>query len=224
MHGHLPDLIQRQPCVVPRLHSANEIAGKLRVTRAEKETDDFIELLVGLQNKKDRLVGVEQPARPNGKHGRAADAKRTFDMASAKRQHHAGINEHIVLVLDGFLEKLRRKAAHVGQVAEHFRAFRVQLLHPRIISRCGRRGGERVIGEAFHILKLQERIEAPFITNRAAEPVADVRAARRAVPMRRVNNHAIGELQVKIAQGVELLFGQLFLLVACRGGRAARRN
>jgi hypothetical protein len=63
-------------------------------------------------------------------------------------------------------------------------------------------------------MNLEERIEAPFITNCAAEPVADVRAARRAVTMRRVNNYAIGELQVKIAQCVELLFGQLFFLAA----------
>src|ERR1035437_1698051 len=160
MHGHLPDLVQRQPGVVPRLHSADEIARELRVTSAEKETNNFIELLVGLQDQKDGLLGIKQPASPNGEHRRATNVERALDMAATKGQHHAGINEHVVIVLDCFLEVFWGKPAHIRQVAEHLGAFRVQLLHPRIVSRRGWRGGESVIGEAFHVLELQERIEA----------------------------------------------------------------
>ena len=214
MHRHLADRFQRQPGVVPRRHSAHKVAGEPGVPGADKIADDVIELLVGLQDQEDRFLGIQQPARPNGEQRLAADAERPFDMPAAKGQHHAGVNQHAVLALDCLLEQFGGQPAYLGEVTEDLRAFRVYLLHPGIVSRRRRRGGEGIVGEAFDLIKLQELVEAPLMANGAAEPVTDVGTARRTRPMPRIDNDPIVQLQVKLTQGVKEPFGQSLRLSA----------
>lgn len=75
MHGHLPDPLQRQPGLAPRRHPAYEISGDLGVTNPDKIAHDFIELLVGIQNQRDRLLGIQQPACPDWEYRIAADVE-----------------------------------------------------------------------------------------------------------------------------------------------------
>src|SRR5262249_18539192 len=63
--AHLPDSFERKPCRVPRFHSANQIAGKFRVTSADKQTHDSFKIVVILDDKQNRLFRIEHPARPN---------------------------------------------------------------------------------------------------------------------------------------------------------------
>ena len=115
-----------------------------------------------------------------------------------------------VFFFDRFLESFRRQTGNVRQAAQNFRAFRVHLFHERIIFRHRRRGGDGVVRELFHVIELQKRIERPLVTDRAAQPIADVRAARRTAGVTGINDNAVRQLQIKFAQCFELLGRQLF--------------
>ena len=58
---------------------------------------------------------------------------------------------------------------------------------------CGKNGGENVISETRYIIKLEERVETPFISNSATQTLTEDLATRCAVTMRRVDNHIIAE-------------------------------
>src|ERR1019366_3897102 len=63
LHGHLPDFIQRQSRVIPCLHSADEVAGELRITSAEEESNDFMSFSSDSNTKRMGLAGSSsQPA------------------------------------------------------------------------------------------------------------------------------------------------------------------
>ena len=73
-----------------------------------------------------------------------------------------------------------------------------------------------VVNETRVIIKLEEHIEAPFITDGATETLADIRTALRDVTVRRVDNHAISQFQVEITQSLKLLCRQSFPLALIR--------
>ena len=73
-----------------------------------------------------------------------------------------------------------------------------------------RSGVDCEIGEILRVSELQKLIEFPLVTDGAAQPGANVRAARRPGAMIRIDHHMIGHFEIKIAQSMELLFGQLF--------------
>jgi len=72
-----------------------------------------------------------------------------------------------------------------------------------------RRSFDRKVREAFRVSELQKFVEFPLVTDRAAQPRADVCAAWRACPVIRVNHYVVGELQLEITKRVELLFRKL---------------
>ena len=72
------------------------------------------------------------------------------------------------------------------------------------------RGFDCEVSETLRISELQKFIEFPLVTDGAAQPSANVRAARGAGAVIRINHHVIGHFEIKIAQSTELLFGQLF--------------
>ena len=113
---------------------------------------------------------------------------------------------------DRFLESFWRQAGNARQVADDLRTLRVDLFHPRIVGRDGRRGAERVVGEFLHVLELEKWIRIALVADRALETIANVGAAGRARAMGGMNHDAVGQLQKIIAQGVELLLRQLFRL------------
>ena len=72
------------------------------------------------------------------------------------------------------------------------------------------RGFDCEISETLRISELQKFIEFPLVTDGAARARANVRATRRARAMIRIDHHVVGHFEIKIAQSMKLLFGQLF--------------
>jgi hypothetical protein len=63
MHRHLPDRFQRQPGVVPRRHSADQVAGEPGVTGADKIADDFMSFSSDSRTSRSGFLGSSsQPA------------------------------------------------------------------------------------------------------------------------------------------------------------------
>src|SRR4051794_40763438 len=81
-----------------------------------------------------------------------------------------------------------------------------------------------VFCETFHIIKLQELIELPLVTDRTAQAIANISTARGARAMIGINHDVVRQLQVEVAQGMELLLSQLLRVfsskqVGAPGGR-----
>ena len=68
---------------------------------------------------------------------------------------------------------------------------------------------DRVISEAFCVGELQKFIKLSLVTDRAAQSRSDVRAAGRTRAVIGIDHHVIGQLQIKVAQSMELLFREL---------------
>ncbi len=66
--------------------------------------------------------------------------------------------------------------------------------------------------EFIEVSNLEVWIELPFMSNRALEPITDLRTARRTMPVRRENHNAVRQSKEVIAQRVEKFFRQLLRL------------
>src|SRR5438093_13312360 len=82
MHSHLANLGIRKTGRVPRLHSADEVAGKLGITGANKQAYDFFEVILAFEHHKNQLVRIEHPTRPNRKDRRPPDVERPRNTAA----------------------------------------------------------------------------------------------------------------------------------------------
>jgi hypothetical protein len=69
---------------------------------------------------------------------------------------------------------------------------------------------DRVIRETFCVGELQKFIKLPLITDGAAQSRSDVGPAGRTGAVIGIDHHVIGQLQIKVMQGMELLFRELF--------------
>ena len=77
----------------------------------------------------------------------------------------------------------------------------------------------------LHVGELQKLIELSFVTDRAAQALADVRAAGRTGAVIRINHDVVRQLEIKIAQSVKLFFGQFLGVIRAQQIRpAGRRN
>src|SRR5688572_11346763 len=92
---------------------------------------------------------------------------------------------------------------------EHVRALGVHFLHPLVVGRFRRRSRKRVIDESLALVSLIIRIETLLVTDRAIEPLADVSAARRAAPVRWIDDHPVVKFSVEIPKRVVKLGRQL---------------
>src|SRR4029077_11953275 len=167
------------------------------------------EVVIVLEYEKNRLFWIEQPSGPNGENRRAGNVKCASNVTAAKREHVAHIHKNASLLLDRVFESLGRKAGNAWKTSKHFRSFRVYLLHQRIVPGHRWRGFNCKIAEAFCVSELQKIIEFSLVTDRAAQPRADVGAAGRAGAVIGINHHVVGEVQIEIVQRVELLFREL---------------
>src|SRR6266568_1766088 len=179
MHAHLSDFFEWKSACIPRFHSTYQVPREFRITCANKQPHDFLEIAFTFEHQENWLVRIEHPTRPNRKDGRAANVERTGNMTPAKRKHGPRVHKHTRVFVDRFLERFRWKTRDARKIPKNFRSLCVHLLHHRIVLRDRRRGGERVISELLYVIELQEFIEFSFITDRAAQTIADVRAARR---------------------------------------------
>ncbi len=176
--AHLADSFDRKSAGVPRLHSVDQISGKFCVTRPDKQSQNFFQIVIIFENKQDRFLGIEHPTGPNRKDRRAANVERAGDVTAAKREHCSHIDQLAGFFFRGRLECFRRQPRHARQTAKHFRSARVYLFHSRIIGRHRRRGRKRIVGEFFHVIELEKFIVPAFITDGAGQTSANVRAAR----------------------------------------------
>ena len=176
--AHLADSFDRKSGGVPRLHSIDQISGKFCVTRPDKQSQNLFQIVVVFEDEKDRFLGIEHPTGPNRKDRRAADVERAGDVTAAKCEHRSHIDQLRGFLLHGRLKCFRRQSRHAWQRAKHFRSVRVYLFHSRIIRRHRRRGRQRVVGEFFHVIKLEKFIVPALVTDRAGQTSANVRAAR----------------------------------------------
>ena len=71
------------------------------------------------------------------------------------------------------------------------------------------RGFNCEIAETVCVSELQEFIEFSLVTDRAAHSCANVRAARRAGAMIRIDHHVIWEVEIEIVKCVKLLLREL---------------
>src|SRR6266496_4805670 len=213
MHAHLPDFFEWKSACIPRFHSTYQVTRELRITCANKQLHDFLEIAFIFEHQENRLVWIEHPSCPNRKNGRAANVERTRNMAPAKSKHATRVHKHTRFLVDRFLERFRWKTRDARKIPENFRSLCVYFLHYRIVFRHRWRAGERVIRKTFHIIELQEPVEFSLVTDRAAQTVPDVRAARRTGTVIGINHDVIGQLEIKIAQGVKLLFRELLGVV-----------
>src|SRR5205823_12504565 len=92
------------------------------------------------------------------------------------------------------------------------------------ISRLRRRRGERVVDERLALVPLIIWIETLLVTDCAIEPFADVRAARRTAPVRRINDHAVGQFRVETPECVVKLRRQFVRIAAQKIGPARRAD
>ena len=130
-------------------------------------------------------------------------------MPASEREHHARVHQHAGFFIDCLLENLWRQTRHAWQIAENLRPLRIDLLHQGIVFGHRRGSAEGVLLELFEVGELQEGIKFPLIADGALHPVANVRAAWRAVAVCRIDRHAVGEREIKAAQGLEELLGEL---------------
>ena len=72
-----------------------------------------------------------------------------------------------------------------------------------------RRTGDREISETLRVGELQKFIKLSLVTDRAAQSRSDVRPAGRTRAVIGIDHHVIGQLQIKVAQSMELLFREL---------------
>ena len=72
-----------------------------------------------------------------------------------------------------------------------------------------RRGFNRKVSETFRVVELQKFIEFPLVTDRAAQPGADICATGRASAVIGINDHVIRKFEIEIVERVELLLGEL---------------
>ena len=115
MHGHLTDLFQRESRRIPCFHSADQVTGELRVTGANEQPHDSLEIVIAFEHEKNRFFRIEHPARPDGENGRAANVQRAGDVTAAERKHCSCVNEHTGLLLDRFLKRFGWKTGNAWQ-------------------------------------------------------------------------------------------------------------
>src|SRR5262249_41549562 len=130
-------------------------------------------------------------------------------MAASKRKHCAHVYKDTSVLIDGFLERLGRKAGDAWKVSKHFWPLCVHSFHERIIMRDRRRTLYREISETFRISELQKFIKFSFVTDRTAQSCSDVGPAGRTRAVVGIDHHVIGQFQIEVAQGMELLFREL---------------
>src|SRR6059058_1112601 len=147
MHSHLANLGIRKTGSVPRLHSADEVAGKLGITGANKQAYDFFEVILTFEHQKNRLVRIEHPTCPNRKDRGSADVERARNMTATEGKHGSRVHKHASFFLDCFFESLRRKTLNARKISKYFRPTRVYFFHYRIVLRHWWRAGKRVIRE-----------------------------------------------------------------------------
>ena len=129
------------------------------------------------------FFGIEQPAGPDRQLRQRRRCSARLRCARRRRPASSGYRRgpHCPSPIAS-LKRLRRQAGHQRQIAEDLGPCGVQLLHPLVVGRLGRSRGEGVLLELLLVGMLQERIELPLVTDGARQPIADVGAARRAVP------------------------------------------
>src|ERR1039458_10181274 len=98
MDAHLHRLLQRQTGIVPSRHSPNQVSGELGESRADEEWDNLIHVFVFIENQQNRIVWIDQPSGPDGKHGGSANVDCPLDMTSAKGQHGSGVDQNDALL------------------------------------------------------------------------------------------------------------------------------
>src|SRR5439155_9346900 len=125
MHSHLANFGIRKTGSVPRLHSADEVAGKLGITGANKQAYDFFEVTLTFEHQKNRLVRIEHPTCPNRKDRRTADVERARNMTATERKNGSRVHKHASPLLDRFFETIRRKTPNAPKISKHFRPVRV---------------------------------------------------------------------------------------------------
>src|SRR5207253_8677305 len=123
---------------------------------SNKYTEDSFKVVILIEHEKNWLFWIEQPARPNRENWCAGNVKCASDVTAAKREHVSHINKNGSLLLDRVFEGLRRKARSARKTSKHFRAFRVHLLHQRVVTGHWWRRFNCKIGEAFCVFKLQK--------------------------------------------------------------------
>ena len=210
MHTHLADSFQRNSRSIPRFHPAGQITREFRIARAHEQLHRPLKIIVVLKHQENRLIQIEHPPRPDRENRRAANVQGARDVAAAKCKHHSRIDENARLLVDRTLEYFRRQSGNAWKIAENFRSLSIHPFHDGIIMRDWGRGFDCEVSETLRISELQKFIEFPLVTDGAARARANVRAARRARPVVRINHHVVGHFEIKIAQSMKLLFGQLF--------------
>src|SRR6266700_4817927 len=169
MHAHLSDFFEWKSACIPRFHSTYQVPRELRITCANKQPHDFLEIAFIFEHQENRLVWIEHPTCPNRKDGRSANVERAGNMAPAERKHGTRIHKHTRFFVDRFFERFRWKAGDARKIPENFRSVRVHLFHYRIVFRHRWRAAERVIRETFQIIELQKSVEFSLVTDRAAQ-------------------------------------------------------
>src|SRR5437773_11462447 len=169
--------------------------------------------MLATEDQKNGHVRIEHTPHPNGRERRPADVERARNMTATKGKHGSRVHKHASSFLDRLFESLRRKTPNAWKISKYFRSVRVYLFHDRIVLRHRRCAGQCVIGKTRYIVELQELIEFSLVTDRTAQTVPDVSAARRTGTVVRINHDVIGQLEIKITQGVKLFFRELFGVV-----------
>src|SRR5947207_14719661 len=117
-------------------------------------------------------------------------------MAASKRKHVTYIHENASLLVDCFLERLRRKSGNAWKVSQHFWPLRVHSFHDRIVMRDRRRTVDRVICETFRVGDLQKFIKFPLVTERAAQSTWNVRASDRTCAGMGMTTPRLGKIEL----------------------------
>src|SRR4029077_3965188 len=146
-------------------------------------------------------------------------------MTAAKCEHRADIDKDAVLFLDGLFECLGRETRNARQIPKNLRPLRVHLLHNRVVLWNRRRSRKCIRRKLLNLIELQELIESSFVSDRAAQSIADVRATWRTRAVIGINHYVVRHLEIEIAERVELLLGKLLrVLFAQKIGPACGGN
>ena len=112
MDAHLADSFDRKSGGVPRLHSVDQISGKFCVTRPDKQSQNFFQIVIIFENKQDRFLGIEHPTGPDRKRWRAANIHRAGNVSAAEGEKRSNIDELISILADRVFELLWRQTAN----------------------------------------------------------------------------------------------------------------
>src|SRR6266498_3760500 len=130
-------------------------------------------------------------------------------MTATKCKHRTRVHKHACFFVDRSFERLWWKGLHARKISNYFRPLRIQSFHYRVILWNRRRGFDCIVSETFRVCELQKFIELSLVTDRAAQPRADICAAGRARAVIWINHDMIWQVQIKVAERVELLFREL---------------